>query len=53
MKIKCLYYITHKDNLPSILERGIFSSDRAEAEGLGSIPIYNGNIVEQRNYKTA
>ena len=52
MKIKCLYYITHKDNLPSILERGIFSSDRAEAEGLGSIPIYNGNIVEQRNYKT-
>ena len=53
MKIKNLYYITHKDNLPSILEHGIFSSDRVEAGGLRSTPIYNWNIVEQHNYKTA
>ena len=53
MKIKSLYYITHKDNLPSILESGIFSYDRVETEGLCPIPIYDGSIIEQRNYKTA
>ena len=52
MKIKSLYYITHKDNLPSIFERGIFSYDRIEAEGLRPIPTYDRNGVEQRNYKT-
>ena len=52
MKIKSLYYITHKDNLPSILKHGIFSYDRVETEGLCPIPIYDGNVVEQRNYKT-
>ena len=52
MKMKNLYYITHKDNLPSILERGIFSYDRVEAEGLRPIPTYDGNGVEQPNYKT-
>ena len=50
--MKSLYYITHKDNLPSILKRGIFSYDRVEAEGLRPIPTYDGNGVEQRNYKT-
>jgi O-acetyl-ADP-ribose deacetylase (regulator of RNase III) len=52
MKIKSLYYITHKDNLSSILERGIFSSDRVEAESLRPTPIYDGRGVEQRNTKT-
>ena len=52
MKIESLYYITHKDNLSSILESGIFSSDRAEAEGLHSTPVYDGRGVEQRNSKT-
>ena len=52
MKIKNLYYITHKDNLPSILEHGIFSSDRVEAEGICPTPIYDGNGIEQRNSKT-
>lgn len=52
MKMKRLYYITHKDNLPSILKRGIFSYDRVEAEGLHPISTYDGNGVEQRNYKT-
>lgn len=52
MKIKSLYYITHIDNLPSILERGIFSYDRVKGEGLRPISIDNGNIIEQRNYKT-
>ena len=52
MNIKNLYYITHKDNLPSILERGILSADRTQAEDLCPIPSYNGNIIEQRNHKT-
>ena len=52
MKIESLYYITHKDNLSSILESGIFSSDRAEAEGLHPTPVYDGRGVEQRNSKT-
>ena len=52
MKIESLYYITHKDNLSSILEHGIFSSDRVEAEGLRPTPIYDGRGVEQRNSKT-
>lgn len=52
MKIKNLYYITHKDNLPSILESGILSSDRVEAEGLRPTSIYEGKGIEQRNSKT-
>lgn len=52
MKTKNLYYITHKDNLPSILENGIFSSDRVTGEKLHPIPTYNGNVFDQRNYKT-
>ena len=53
MKIKSLYYITHKGNLPSILEHGIYCSDRVEGEKLQPIPTYNGNVLDQRNYKTA
>ena len=32
MNIKSLYYITHMDNLPSILEKGILSHERIEEE---------------------
>ena len=42
MKIKSLYYITHKGNLPSILEHGIYCSDRVEGEKLQPIPTYKG-----------
>ncbi len=52
LDIRALYYITHIDNLPSILERGIFCYDRVEGEKLDPIPTYNGNIADQRNYKT-
>ena len=52
MNIRYLYYITHKNNLPSILECGIFSQDRVEAEGLQPIPMYDGNGAAERNYKT-
>lgn len=34
MSIKSLYYITHKNNVPSILDRGILSRERIEAEGV-------------------
>lgn len=53
LDVRALYYITHKDNLLSILEHGIFCSDRVEGEKLHRIPTYNGNVVDQRNYKTA
>ena len=39
--------------LPSILEHGIFSSDRVEAEGLCPTLIYDRKGAEQRNFKTA
>ena len=53
MEIKNLYYITHIDNLLSILERGIFSDDMAKAEGLHPIQICDRHIAEARNYKIA
>ncbi len=43
-----LYYITHIDNLPSILEKGILSHDMIEAEGLSYTQIYDSSIVERR-----
>ena len=46
--IRGLYYITHIDNLPSILEKGILSHDMIEAEGLSYIQIYDSSIVERR-----
>lgn len=32
LDIRELYYITHIDNLPSILARGVFSHERIESE---------------------
>lgn len=34
MDVRALYYITHIDNLPYILERGILSHETLEAEGI-------------------
>ena len=45
--IRGLYYITHIDNLPSILEKGILSHDMIEAEGLSYTQIYDSSIVER------
>lgn len=47
-KIKCLYYITHINNLPSIIARGILSHARIEEEGLPYQRIYDADIVSRR-----
>lgn len=46
--IKELYYITHIDNLPSILERGILSYERVINENIRYTPIYDEQIVSKR-----
>ncbi len=47
-----LYYITHIDNLASILAHGVLSHAKMEAEGVHSTPIYDVEIVSRRNSKT-
>ena len=44
-----LYYITHIDNLSSILARGVLSHTKMDAEGVHSTPIYDADIVSRRN----
>lgn len=51
--LKELYYITHIDNIPSILERGILSHERIESEGIQYTPIYDLEIVKSRQEKKA
>ena len=47
-----LYYITHTNNLPSILEKGILSHVKIEELDVSSTPIYNIDIVRKRKDKT-
>ena len=47
-EITGLYYITHIDNLSSILERGILSHERIESEHIEYTPIYDKEIVATR-----
>ena len=47
-----LYYITHIDNLPSILDEGILSHTRIEELNVPSTPIYNKDIVSRRKDKS-
>lgn len=46
--VKGLYYITHIDNVPSILRRGILSHQRIQDEGIQFTPIYDEQIVANR-----
>jgi O-acetyl-ADP-ribose deacetylase (regulator of RNase III) len=46
-----LFYITHIDNLVSIMDRGILSHERIEKEGIPYTPIYNKEIVKKRKDK--
>lgn len=50
---KELYYITHIDNIPSILKQGILSHDRIEAERIPYTPIYDAQIVADRRERKA
>lgn len=43
-----LYYITHIDNIPSILKLGILSHERVEAEHVQFTPIYDPQIIANR-----
>lgn len=47
-EIKELYYITHINNVPSILERGILSHEIMERENIPVTRIYNPEIVAKR-----
>ena len=47
--IRELYYITHIDNLPSILKRGIFSHERIVAKKVHTTPIYDVDVVSRRS----
>ena len=53
LDIRELYYITHKDNLPSILARGVLSHAKMEAEGICPTPIYDTDIGSRRREITA
>ncbi|MEH1835668.1 MAG: DarT ssDNA thymidine ADP-ribosyltransferase family protein [Nostoc sp.] len=50
--IKSLYYITHIENLPSILQRGILSHKKVEELGVLYTPIYDSEIVSKRKDKS-
>ena len=47
--VQSLYYITHVDNIPSMLEKGIFSHERIESEKISFTPIYDEGIVSNRH----
>src|SRR5437773_6975129 len=46
-----LYYITHIDNIPSILKHGVLSHQEVETRHLTYIPIYDKSIVSSRRNK--
>ena len=48
-----LFFITHIDNLSSILERGILSPDLVKKLKIKYTPIYSEKIVGKREYKMA
>ena len=50
--IRELYYITHRDNLPSILELGILSHDSIQAKVVEFTPVYDEEIVSGRQQKS-
>ncbi len=50
-EIKGFHYITHVENLPSILQHGILSHAQIEAQKLPFTPIYDSVIVGNRKSK--
>lgn len=49
--IRALYYITHVNNLPSILAKGILSHERIKSEGVQNTTIYLEHLVNKRGNK--
>ncbi len=50
-EIKGLYYITHVENIPSILKHGILSHGQIDAQNVPFTPIYDAQIVSNRKAK--
>lgn len=48
LHLRGLYYITHIDNLTSILKKGILCHNYVEGEKIQFTPIYDAEIVENR-----
>jgi len=46
--IKSLFYITHINNLPSMLQHGILSHRQVSVQGVPFTPVYNPEIVANR-----
>ena len=51
--IKSLFYITHVENVPSILKNGILSHGLVETQRIPFTPIYDAEIVSNRKGKTS
>jgi hypothetical protein len=51
-RIDSLYYITHIDNVPSILSRGILSHTIVEQDNIQRKSVYDNQIVVNRSNKT-
>ena len=51
MRTKSLYYITHIDNLPSIVKHGILSHESVEAENVQGISMFNRKADKKENVK--
>jgi O-acetyl-ADP-ribose deacetylase (regulator of RNase III) len=49
--IKSLFYITHVDNVPSMLAHGILSHAEMERRGVKTTAIYDAEIVSNRKLK--
>lgn len=49
--VKGLYYITHINNVPSILQQGILSHSLVEQKQVPFTPIYDAQIVSNRRTK--
>ena len=50
-RIDSLYYITHIENVPSILKRGILSHTMVESENIKRVAVYDKQIVVNRKEK--
>ena len=51
MRIKSLYYITHKNNVLSILDRGILSRESIEAKGVQCTSMFKRKTEESKDIR--
>ncbi len=51
-QVRQFYYITHMQNLRSIMQRGVLSHRNIESQNIPFKPIYNSQIVSNRRNRT-